>query len=64
MRSDKDFGEDLGKLLSDGNKKQGKALFYILKNDVVVTDLDNNFITILKDGTSNGRVIDALIIKK
>ena len=54
----------MGKLLSDGNKKQGKALFYILKNDVVVTDLDNNFITILKDGTSNGRVIDALIIKK
>ncbi|QEK06205.1 hypothetical protein [Treponema phagedenis] len=36
-----------------------KVLFYIKGDDVVVTDTENNFITILKDGVNNARVKNA-----
>lgn len=52
----------LGPIQESGNNAPGTARFYIQGNDVVVTDLDGNFVTILKDGISNGRIVTAEII--
>ncbi len=40
----------LGDKLPDGNRADGNALFYRQGNDIVVTDMTGNFVTILKDG--------------
>ena len=43
----------LGDKLSNGNRADGLARFYRQGNDVVVTDMGSNFVTILKDGATN-----------
>ena len=53
----------LGERLPNGSHGPGPARFYIRGNDVVVTDLNGNFITILKDGVTNSRVINAIPIQ-
>ena len=46
----------MGEKLPNGANAPGQAKFYIQGSDVVVTDLDGNFVTILKDGINNLRV--------
>lgn len=41
----------LGELTESGARNAGDALFYIKGDDVVVTDMAGNFVTLLKDGT-------------
>lgn len=51
----------IGKKLPDGNRGSGDALFYRKGNDVVVTDMQGNFITLLKDGAiMNARFRNAI----
>ncbi|MGF7089391.1 hypothetical protein JOD24_003274 [Kroppenstedtia sanguinis] len=51
----------IGKKLPDGNRGSGDALFYRKGNDVVVTDMQGNFITPLKDGAiMNARFRNAI----
>jgi len=53
----------LGEVMANGNRAEGTALFYRKGADVVVTDLEGNFVTILKDGvTQNLRFQNAEII--
>ena len=42
-----------GVVLPNGANATGKVRFYIQGNDVVITDMSNNFITIMKDGINN-----------
>lgn len=49
----------VGELLPDGNRAEGPVLFFRKGNDVVVTDLNGNFVTILKDGVNNARYLGA-----
>lgn len=52
----------LGEVMANGNRAEA-ALFYRKGADVVVTDLEGNFVTILKDGvTQNLRFQNAEII--
>lgn len=53
----------LGEKLPNGSNAPGLAKFFIKGNDVVVTDMNGNFVTILKDGVKNPRVIKATAIK-
>jgi hypothetical protein len=53
----------LGEILPNGSKGEGTAKFYIQGNDVVVTDINDNFATILKDGVNNSRVINGELLK-
>ena len=46
----------LGETLPNGMRMPGQAKFYIQGKDVVVVDMDGNFITIMKDGINNLRV--------
>ncbi len=48
-----------GKLLPSGRRADGPVDFYIKENDVVVVDKNNKFVTVLKGGTANERVIKA-----
>jgi RHS repeat-associated protein len=52
----------LGEKLPDGNRAEGNAIFYRQGNDVVVTDMNGNFVTILKDGVVNSRFQGATAI--
>ncbi|MBC8059247.1 MAG: WXG100 family type VII secretion target [Clostridiaceae bacterium] len=55
----------IGDKLANGLKGEGPALFYKKGNDVVVTELNGNFVTILKDGAiSNKRFIEGTILWK
>jgi hypothetical protein len=45
-----------GDMLPNGGNATGKVKFYIQGNDVVVTDMNDNFITIMKDGINNPKV--------
>ncbi len=47
----------VGELLPDGNRAEGPAIFFRKGNDVVVTDLNGGFVTILKDGANNKRYL-------
>ena len=49
----------LGEQLPNGNYADGDAFFYRKGNDVVVTDINGNFVTILKDGVTNKRYTGA-----
>jgi len=49
----------LGEKLPSGSNAPGQAQFYIQGNDVVVTDISGNFVTLLKDGINNLRVNSA-----
>lgn len=42
-----------GEVLPNGANATGKVKFYIQGNDVVMTDMNGNFITIMKDGINN-----------
>lgn len=42
----------IGEVMENGNRTEGTALFYRKGADVVVTDLEGNFVTILKDGAT------------
>ena len=46
----------LGERLPNGMRLPGQAKYYIQGNDVVVTELMGNFITIMKGGVNNSRV--------
>ena len=52
----------LGARQPNGNNAEGLARFHILGNDVVVTTMDNRFVTILKDGINNLRVIGGDVV--
>jgi soluble cytochrome b562 len=45
----------IGEKLPNGQKGESEALFYRKGNDVVVTELDGSFVTILKDGDINNK---------
>ena len=47
-------------LLANGQKGEGAAVFYRKGTDVIVTDTDGNFITILKDGIRSKRFQKAI----
>ena len=51
-----------GALLPNGSNATGKVRFYIQGRDVVMTDMNNNFITIMKDGINNIYVNKAIKI--
>ena len=51
-----------GTLLPNGSNAAGKVRFYIQGRDVVMTDMNNNFITIMKDGINNIYVNKAIKI--
>ncbi|MCL2772351.1 MAG: hypothetical protein FWD71_03285 [Oscillospiraceae bacterium] len=42
-----------GNILTSGSNARGDVKFYIQGNDVVITDMNNNFATILKDRINN-----------
>lgn len=50
----------LGEKLPNGLNGPGLAKFYIKGNDVVITDMSGNFVTLLKDGVNNLRVKNAV----
>lgn len=52
----------LGEKLPNGANASGQARFCIYGDDVAVTDLNGNFVTILKDGINNLRVQSATCI--
>jgi len=47
-----------GRELPDGNKSIGEVEFYIKGNDVVVVN-NNEFVSVLKNGINNPRIIEA-----
>ena len=55
----KGFFRGQGEILPSGANASGVVKFYIQGADVVITDMNNNFITIMKDGINNPSVIRA-----
>ena len=51
-------------MLPNGSHGRGPANFFIQGQDVVVTDLDNNFVTILKDALDNSSVKNAVKVNR
>jgi len=56
------FFRGQGEMLAQGSHGEGRVYFFIKSRDVVVTDLSFNYVTILKDGVSNKRVIEARLV--
>ena len=55
----KGFFRGQGEILPSGANASGVVKFYIQGADVVIIDMNNNFITIMKDGINNPSVIRA-----
>ena len=51
-----------GNILPNGSNARGNVKFYIQGNDVVITDMNDNFVTIMKDGINNPSVIEGVKI--